>query len=71
MLFVLSTNLRAGPDKYPNIAKRLDRSLDEIFEKAMEFKRLAIENLYMKREVPVDPWVEIIGNEMLPRGRRE
>lgn len=62
------TNLRAGPDKYPNIAKRLDRSLDEIFEKAKEFKRVMIEGLYLKNGVPVEPWIEIIGNEM-PRGR--
>lgn len=63
------TNLRIGPDKYPNIARSLDRSLDEIFEKAMEFKRVMIEGLYMKHGVPVEPWIEIIGNEMLPRGR--
>lgn len=63
------TNLRVGPDKYPNIARRLDRSLDEIFEKAMEFKRVVTEGLYMKNGVAVEPWVEIIGNEMLPRGR--
>lgn len=66
-LFLL-TNLRTGPDKYPNIARRLDRSLDEIFEKAKEFKRVMIEGLYMKNGVPVEPWIEIIGNEM-PRGR--
>ena len=64
----LLTNLRAGPDKYPNIARRLDRSLDEIFEKAKEFKRVMIEGLYMKNGDPVEPWIEIIGNEM-PRGR--
>lgn len=62
------TNLCVGPDKYPNIARRLDRSLDEIFEKAMEFKRVTIEGLYSKYGVPIEPWIEIIGNEMLPRG---
>ncbi|KFY47115.1 hypothetical protein V494_00168 [Pseudogymnoascus sp. VKM F-4513 (FW-928)] len=63
--------LETGPDKYPNIARRLDRSLDEIFEKAIEFKRTMMEGLYMKQGIPIDPWVEIIGNEMLPRGREE
>lgn len=62
------TNLCVGPDKYPNIARRLDRSLDEIFEKAMEFKRVTIEGLYVKHGIPVEPWIEIIGNEMLPKG---
>ncbi|OBT86949.1 hypothetical protein VE02_04406 [Pseudogymnoascus sp. 03VT05] len=68
---VLADGLRleTGPDKYPNIARRLDRSLDEIFEKAMEFKRVMIEGLYTPQGVPVEPWIEIIGNEMLPRGR--
>ncbi|OBT43984.1 hypothetical protein VE00_05652 [Pseudogymnoascus sp. WSF 3629] len=68
---VLADGLRleTGPDKYPNIARRLDRSLDEIFEKAKEFKRVVTEALYMKNRVEVEPWVAIIGNEMLPRGR--
>ncbi|KAL5350768.1 hypothetical protein ACLOAV_004337 [Pseudogymnoascus australis] len=60
--------VETGPDKYPNIARRLDRSLDEIFEKAMEFKRTMMEGLYKKNGKPVPPWIEIIGNEM-PRGR--
>jgi hypothetical protein len=70
MLFVLFTNLRAGPDKYPNIARRLDRSLDEIFEKAMDFKRLMTEYAMNHGGTP-EPWITIIGNEMLPRGRKE
>ncbi|KFY25693.1 hypothetical protein V493_04501 [Pseudogymnoascus sp. VKM F-4281 (FW-2241)] len=59
--------LEKGPDKYPNIARRLDRSLDEIFEKALEFKRVMIE-VYIRDGAPVEPWIEIIGNEM-PRAR--
>ncbi|OBT54320.1 hypothetical protein VE04_05544 [Pseudogymnoascus sp. 24MN13] len=68
---VLADGLRleTGPDKYPNIARRLDRSFDEIFEKALEFKRVIIETLYVPKGIPVPAWIEIIGNEMLPRGR--
>ncbi|KFY00600.1 hypothetical protein O988_03223 [Pseudogymnoascus sp. VKM F-3808] len=62
--------LESGPDKYPNIARRLDRSLDEIFEKAMDFKRLMTEYAMNHGGTP-EPWIAIIGNEMLPRGRKE
>jgi hypothetical protein len=41
---------------------RLDRSLDEIFDKANDFKRLMIEEYH---GLPLEPWLESIGHDVL------
>jgi hypothetical protein len=63
-MYTLIDGLRSerGPDRYQQLVTRLDRSLDEIFDKAKEFKVTAIDDHEQKqRRLP--QWIASIGIE--------
>ena len=59
-----------GPTRYEKLAMRLDRTMDEIFERAKYFKQQVQYTINRKQEehpdvehAKIEPWVENIGHE--------